>query len=82
MSQPLNCNSYALLRGGWQLVRLSIAVLLACQVASSLKGVAQVGAVNCEEHKQLCAQHGVKGYPTIKVFLPGQKEGKLYQGER
>ena len=28
------------------------------KVANSLKGIVKVGAVNCDEEKQLCAQHG------------------------
>ena len=28
------------------------------KVAASLKGIVQVGAVNCDEEKQLCGQHG------------------------
>jgi len=30
----------------------------------------------------LCQQNGVKGYPTIKYFLPGGKSSKDYQGGR
>ena len=53
------------------------------QVAASLKGVAQVGAVNCDDHRKLCQQEGVKGYPTIKAFVPGgPKGGKLFKGDR
>lgn len=28
------------------------------KVAAALKGVVNVGAVNCDEEKQLCSQHG------------------------
>mmetsp|Transcript_40968 Transcript_40968/g.122313 ORF Transcript_40968/g.122313 Transcript_40968/m.122313 type:complete len:484 (-) Transcript_40968:459-1910(-) len=50
------------------------------QVAGTLKGVAAVGAVNCEEHKSLCQKHGIKGYPTIKGFVDGK--AKTYSGDR
>lgn len=50
--------------------------------AKSLKGVVRVGAVNCDEHQELCSQHGVKGFPTIKSFVPGQQGGRDYQGGR
>jgi len=30
----------------------------------------------------LCQQNGVKGYPTIKYWLPGSKSSKDYQGGR
>jgi thioredoxin-like negative regulator of GroEL len=36
------------------------------QVAVSLKGLAKVGKVNCERYRQLCAQAGISGYPTIR----------------
>ena len=52
------------------------------QVAAHLKGIASVGAVNCDVHKQLCSKHGVEGFPTIKAYVPGSKEGKTYNGER
>ncbi|GBF92518.1 disulfide isomerase [Raphidocelis subcapitata] len=40
------------------------------QVATKLKGVVRVGAVNCDVHKALCGRHGVRGYPTIKALRP------------
>jgi len=33
-----------------------------------LKGLIQVAAVNCDEHKGLAQNFGIKGFPTIKVF--------------
>ncbi|KAG2453652.1 hypothetical protein HYH02_001865 [Chlamydomonas schloesseri] len=50
-------------------------------VAKSLKGVVKVGAVNCEEAKELCSAHGVRGYPTIQAFVPGSPS-KPYNGDR
>jgi hypothetical protein len=32
--------------------------------------VVNVGAVDCDAHKALCQQHGVKGYPAIKALRP------------
>lgn len=52
------------------------------QVAASLKGVAKVAAVNCDQHKSLCSTHGVRGYPTIKTRRPGSKELQEYNGDR
>lgn len=52
------------------------------QVAASLKGIAHVGAINCDEQRQLCSQHSIQGYPTIKAIVPGKSEGKVYAGER
>jgi len=54
------------------------------QVAAKLKGVVNVGAVDCDAHKALCQQHGVKGYPTIKALRPRAGAGGWsdYQGQR
>merc|ERR1712216_336936 len=30
----------------------------------------------------MCQKYGVKGYPTIKYFMSGDKRGKDYQGGR
>ncbi len=53
------------------------------QVAASLRGVAQLGAVNCESHRRLCQDHGIKTSPTIKAVVPGSGKGsyKLYKGD-
>ena len=49
-------------------------------LARELKGYAKVGAVDCTAEEGLCAQHGVKGYPTLKLFYEG---GSVpYDGER
>ena len=41
-----------------------------------------VGDVDCTVHRGLCSEHGVRGYPTIKHFLTGNKEGVAYRGGR
>eukprot|EP01024_Parvocaulis_polyphysoides_P040237 TRINITY_DN36561_c0_g3_i5.p1 TRINITY_DN36561_c0_g3~~TRINITY_DN36561_c0_g3_i5.p1 ORF type:complete len:313 (-),score=52.23 TRINITY_DN36561_c0_g3_i5:136-1002(-) len=51
-------------------------------LSSSVKGVIKVGAVNCEQQKQLCQEQGVKGYPSIKAYTPNEKTPKEYKGER
>ena len=38
------------------------------------------GAVDCTKEQNLCSKYGVKGYPTLKVFVGGK--GKDYQGPR
>jgi len=46
---------------------------------------AAVFDVDCtaEENKQVCSKMGVRGYPTIKYFGPGEKgEGDKYAGGR
>mmetsp|Transcript_12404 Transcript_12404/g.35004 ORF Transcript_12404/g.35004 Transcript_12404/m.35004 type:complete len:396 (+) Transcript_12404:125-1312(+) len=65
------------------------------QAASKLKGLVNVGALNCdeEENKPLAGYYGIQGFPTIKVFAgdfvenPHQKGAPFkkptdYQGPR
>ena len=34
-------------------------------------------------NEQLCQDQGVKGYPTLKYYVPGgPREGEIYEGER
>eukprot|EP00976_Prorocentrum_cordatum_P100914 1192416-Prorocentrum_minimum.AAC.2 len=42
------------------------------KAATQLKGVAKVGAVNCDDEKDLAQTYGIKGFPTIKVFADGE----------
>ena len=39
------------------------------KAAKALNGIVGVGAVDCDVHKSLCGQFGVRGFPTIKVSL-------------
>jgi len=43
-----------------------------------------IGDVDCtmEGNKELCEKHGVTGYPTLKVYAPGESEGENYDGGR
>lgn len=38
--------------------------------------------VDCTQHEQTCQKVGVKGYPTIKYYMAGDKKGKDYQQGR
>jgi uncharacterized protein involved in exopolysaccharide biosynthesis len=51
---------------------------LATEYADS--SVVVIGDVDCTVHQDLCSEHGVKGYPTIKYFLGGEAED--YKGGR
>jgi len=51
------------------------------KTAKALKGVARVGAINCDDHKSICGQYSVRGFPTIKVF-GAQKTPSDYNGQR
>jgi hypothetical protein len=39
-----------------------------------------IGAVDCDIDRNICAKHGVNGYPTIKAFVAGK--GRSYNGAR
>jgi hypothetical protein len=43
-----------------------------------------IGDVDCtvETNKALCEREGVKGYPTLKYYTPGEDEGQDYEGGR
>mmetsp|Transcript_25790 Transcript_25790/g.61180 ORF Transcript_25790/g.61180 Transcript_25790/m.61180 type:complete len:139 (-) Transcript_25790:209-625(-) len=41
-----------------------------------------IGDCDCTQHQSVCSKHGVSGYPTIKYWNAGDKEGKKYSGGR
>ena len=45
------------------------------KAAKALSGIVGVGAVDCDVHKSICGQYGVRGFPTIKVNI----EKKIFQ---
>ncbi|GER48232.1 protein disulfide isomerase family [Striga asiatica] len=51
------------------------------KAANVLKGVATVAALDADAHKSLAQEYGIRGFPTIKVFVPG-KAPVDYQGAR
>jgi thioredoxin domain-containing protein 5 len=50
-------------------------------VAKHLKGKSNIARVDCTVHKDICATHGVQGYPTLKLFGNGEEKEK-YAGPR
>lgn len=52
------------------------------KAATALKGVIKVGGVNCEQEQGLCGQHGVRGYPSIKIFGANKRSPSDYNGQR
>ncbi|KAI4341000.1 hypothetical protein MLD38_025781 [Melastoma candidum] len=51
------------------------------KAATVLKGVAVVAALDADAHQSLAQEYGIRGFPTIKVFVPG-KPPVDYQGAR
>lgn len=43
-----------------------------------------IADVDCtaDPNKELCEEQGVKGYPTLKYYTPGDKIGTVYEGSR
>ena len=41
-----------------------------------------IADVDCTVQEQLCEQHGIEGFPTIKSFAAGDTEGEDYEGGR
>lgn len=52
------------------------------KAATALKGVVKIGAVDCDQHKALGGQYGVRGFPTIKVFGSNKNKAEDYNGGR
>jgi protein disulfide-isomerase A6 len=54
-------------------------------LATSLKGEIKVAKVDATQNQELASRFGVRGYPSIKFFKPGQKEDSSavdYEGGR
>ncbi|XP_028295238.1 protein disulfide-isomerase A6 [Gouania willdenowi] len=52
------------------------------KVASALKGVVKVGAVDADQHQSLGSEYSVRGFPTIKIFGANKNKPEEYQGGR
>lgn len=39
-----------------------------------------IGDVDCTEHRELCGEHNIEGFPTIRYFLGGEQDD--YEGGR
>ncbi len=54
------------------------------RAATELKGKVKLGVVDATVHTQLAQRYGVQGFPTIKFFPSGRKDGQAedYDGGR
>ena len=54
------------------------------EVATELKGKVRVGAVDATVHQSLASRFEIRGFPTIKIFAAGKKDGSAeeYNGGR
>lgn len=54
------------------------------QAAKALKGIVNVAAVDCDEHKSVAGEHSIRGFPTIKFFYvsDGKIKSSDYSGGR
>src|ERR1700694_1451828 len=52
------------------------------RVATALKGVVKIGAVDADTHKSFGQQYGISGFPTIKIFGNNKRAPTDYQGGR
>lgn len=54
------------------------------RAASELKGKVKLGVVDATVHTQYAQRYGVQGFPTIKFFPAGRKDGEAqdYDGGR
>eukprot|EP01023_Acetabularia_acetabulum_P004805 TRINITY_DN12033_c0_g1_i1.p1 TRINITY_DN12033_c0_g1~~TRINITY_DN12033_c0_g1_i1.p1 ORF type:complete len:466 (+),score=101.85 TRINITY_DN12033_c0_g1_i1:119-1516(+) len=56
------------------------------KAAIALKGIINVAAADVDEHQSLAGEHGIQGFPTIKLFYVDDGSGKLkssdYNGGR
>jgi thioredoxin domain-containing protein 5 len=41
-----------------------------------------IGDVDCTQQQSVCSEQAVRGYPTIKYYKSGNKEGEKYSGGR
>ncbi|XP_053206359.1 protein disulfide-isomerase A6 homolog [Panonychus citri] len=52
------------------------------KAADALKGIVKVGAVDADAHGSLGSKFGIRGFPTVKIFVPGKSSPIDYQGPR
>ena len=52
------------------------------KLAKSVKGVFKIGAVNCEEQRELAQKYKIDGFPTVLFFGEDKTKTVEYDGDR
>ena len=52
------------------------------KVSKATKGLFKIGAVNCEDEKDLSKKYKIDGYPTVLFFGDDKKKTEEYEGDR
>ncbi|CAO3611654.1 unnamed protein product [Cunninghamella echinulata] len=50
------------------------------QMAKELKNQVDVAEVNCDDHKDICSEYGIQGFPTLLLINGDQRD--MYSGSR
>ena len=52
------------------------------KLAKSTKGLFKIGAVNCEEERELAGKYKIEGFPTVIFFGENKEKAVEYEGDR
>ena len=52
------------------------------KLAKSTKGLFKIGAVNCEENRDLAGKYKIDGFPTVLFFGADKTKTEEYEGDR
>ena len=52
------------------------------KIAKSTMGLFKIGAVNCDEQKELAAKYNIAGFPTLLFFGEDKIKFEEYEGDR
>ena len=52
------------------------------KLAKSTKGLFKIGAVNCEEERDLASKYKIDGFPTVLFFGEDKTKTEEYEGDR
>ena len=52
------------------------------KLAKSAKGLFKIGAVNCEENRDLAGKYKIDGFPTVLFFGEDKTKTEEYEGDR